>query len=128
MTVYHVSEQANIEVFEPRVSEIARDVHERFLGSSHAVVAIEARWFECVRSTRSTSVECIDDAIAAILRRGVELRVLPNLWALRDAVVESTLEFSIIRWRNAQPRLASGLESPKSEPVTERASSTCAKA
>ena len=40
-----------------------------------------------------------------ILQRGVELRLLPDLWSLRDAVIESTLEFSIIRWRNVSPRL-----------------------
>jgi hypothetical protein len=114
---------------EPRTTAADR---ERFLGSSPAVVAIEAGWFERVRSCRlfcyhlpgdtftsrdesagyfvsrtavkPTHVECIDDPVAAILLRGVELRVLPSLWCLRDAVVESTLEFSIIRWRNALPR------------------------
>jgi hypothetical protein len=44
--------------------------------------------------------------VLAILQRGVELRVLPDLWSLRDAVIASTLEFSIIRWRNASPRRA----------------------
>ena len=46
-------------------------------------------------------VEVIADPVSAVLGRGVELRVQPSLWALRDAVVESTLEFSVIRWRNA---------------------------
>jgi Family of unknown function (DUF6886) len=32
------------------------------------------------------------------------LRVMPSLWQLHDAVVASTLQFSIIRMRNAQPR------------------------
>jgi hypothetical protein len=36
--------------------------------------------------------------------RGVELRVQPSLWELRDAVIASTLAFSIIRWQNAAPR------------------------
>jgi hypothetical protein len=31
----------------------------------------------------------------------VEFRILPTLVSLREAVVASTLEFSIIRWRNA---------------------------
>jgi hypothetical protein len=107
---------------------------ERFLGSSPAVVAIEAGWLERVRSCRlfcyhlsgddftafdeaagylvsraavkPLFVERIDDPVTAILQRGVELRVLPNLWSLRDAVVGSTLEFSIIRWRNALPQRA----------------------
>ena len=107
---------------------------ERFLGSSPAVVAIEAGWLERVQSCRlfcyhlpgdgftafdeaagylvsraavkPLFVERIDDPVAAIQQRAVELRVLPNLWSLRDAIVESTLEFSIIRWRNASPRQA----------------------
>lgn len=113
----------------PRTSAADR---EQFLGSSTAVIAIEAGWFARLRSCRlfcyhlpsdsftshdetagylvsrtavqPSSVECIDDAVAAILGRGVELRVLHSLWSLRDAVVASTLQFSIIRWRNAAPR------------------------
>jgi hypothetical protein len=105
---------------------------ERFLGSSTAVVAVEQAWFERVRSCRlycyhmppetfecldeaagyfvsrvtvaPACVEVFDDPIAELLRRGVELRIEPNLWALRDAVVESSLEFSMIRMRNALPR------------------------
>ncbi|MEK7316668.1 MAG: DUF6886 family protein [Candidatus Eisenbacteria bacterium] len=166
MIVYHVSEESDIPVFEPRkmaaggdslvwaVDEdhlrnylVPRDCprvtcyagprttvadRDRFLGTSPAVVAIEAGWLERVRScslycyhlpgdtfassdetagyfvsrsaVRPVSIECITDPVRAILQRGVELRILPDLWSLRDAVVESTLEFSIIRWRNALPR------------------------
>jgi hypothetical protein len=166
VTVYHVSEEPGIAVFEPRALDgtgdavvwaiddrhlrnylLPRDCprvtfsagaqttpadREQFLGSSRAVVAIESAWFERVQAGRlfcyglpaqtfalhdeeagyfvssqavkPSSVECIDDPVSAILRRGVELRILPNLWSLRDAVVESTLEFSIIRFRNASPR------------------------
>ena len=57
-------------------------------------------------AVKPVSVDCIDNPVSAILHRGVELRILPNLWSLRNAVVESTLEFSIIRWRNAAPRQA----------------------
>jgi hypothetical protein len=111
----------------PRTTE--QDV-DRFLGSSPAVVAIEQEWFERVRSCclycyhlPAESFECldecagyfvsrapvvparvevVDDAIAALLTRGVELRVVQNLWPLRDAVVASSLQFSIIRMRNAR--------------------------
>jgi uncharacterized protein DUF6886 len=102
---------------------------ERFLGSSAAVVAVESGWldrlrscrlycyqlppetFECIdecagyfvsrTSAEPTSVEVFDDPIAELLNRGVELRFMPSLWALRDAVVASSLQFSIIRMRNA---------------------------
>jgi hypothetical protein len=49
-------------------------------------------------------VELLDDLILELLRRGVELRLIPDLWPLRDAVVASTLQFSLIRMRNAQRR------------------------
>ena len=105
---------------------------ERFLGSSPAVVAVESGWLERLRSCRlycyhlpPESFDCIDecagyfvsqepvvparievfdDPIAEMLKRGVELRLVPSLWSLRDAVVESSLQFSLIRMRNALPR------------------------
>jgi hypothetical protein len=109
----------------------AADV-ERFLGSSPAVVAVESGWLEHLRSCRlycyhlpsetfeslddcagyfvsrvtvlPARVEVFDDSIAELLRRGVELRFVPSLWPLRDAVIASSLEFSLIRMRNALPR------------------------
>jgi hypothetical protein len=166
MVVFHVSEEPDIEVFEPRKAAttdervvwaidedhlrnylVPRDCprvtysagpgttvadRERFLGSSAAVLAIETGWFERMRSCRlhcyhlpgdtfeladecagyfvsrvpvkPSRVHVIDNPVAAVLDRGVELRVQPSLWALRDAVIESTLAFSIIRWRNATPQ------------------------
>lgn len=107
---------------------------ERFLGSSPAVVAVESGWLERLRSCRlycyhlppetfecvdecagyfvsrtpvvPARVEVFDDLIAELLRREVELRFVPSLWALRDAVVASSLQFSLIRMRNALPRPA----------------------
>ena len=107
---------------------------ERFLGSSPAVVAVESGWLERLRSCRlycyhlpeetfecvdecagyfvsrvpvvPARVDVVDDAIAALLARGVELRFVPSLWQLRDAVVASSLQFSLIRMRNALPREA----------------------
>jgi hypothetical protein len=109
----------------------AADV-ERFLGASPAVIAVESAWLERLRSCRlycyhlppqtfacmdecagyfvsrrpvvPAQVEVVDDLLAALLRRGVELRFVPNLWPLRDAVVSSTLRYSLIRMRNALPR------------------------
>ena len=49
-------------------------------------------------------VEILSDVVAALLERGVELRFVPSLWPLHDAVVASSLQFSMIRMRNAQPR------------------------
>ena len=109
----------------------AADV-ERFLGPSPAVIAVESAWLERLRSCRlycyhlppetfgcidecagyfvsrrpvvPRKVQVVEDLLAALLGCGVELRFVPNLWPLRDAVVASSLRFSIIRMRNALPR------------------------
>jgi hypothetical protein len=110
-----------------------RDRSAFFSASSvQSVVAIEHRWFPALRDTHLHVYEfdpatfVLEDSIASyyvsdraatplahhvvadpaaeLLRRGVELRVLPSLWDLRDAVVASSLGFSIIRMRNAQTR------------------------
>lgn len=169
--LFHVSEEAGIEWFQPRPSDYtaepvvwaidagrlhnymvprdcprvtyyagrkttARDV-EQFLGSSASVVAVESSWWERLRSCRlycyhmppqtftcidecagyfvslapvaPTSVQLLDDLVAELLNRDVELRFVPDLWPLRDAVVASTLEYSLIRMRCARPRVTPGL-------------------
>ncbi|UCB43272.1 MAG: hypothetical protein JSV77_01085 [Dehalococcoidales bacterium] len=45
----------------------------------------------------------IDDILMALLEYSVELRITASLWELREAVIHSTLQFSIIRMRNARP-------------------------
>lgn len=45
----------------------------------------------------------IDNILAALLKHDVELRIMPYLWKLREAVINSTLQFSIIRMNKAQP-------------------------
>jgi hypothetical protein len=48
----------------------------------------------------------LGDLVARHEHACIELRVVPNLWFLWDRVVSSTLEFSGIRLRNAEPRPA----------------------
>jgi hypothetical protein len=49
-------------------------------------------------------VAIVEDLLGALAARGAEVRVLQDFWPLRDAVAASTLEFSIIRTRNARER------------------------
>src|SRR5262249_30241036 len=95
----------------------------RLIGASSAtyVVAIESRWLPAVRSgvlykyalppqaftavdqgagyyiardpVVPLAVTRIDDILGALLARDIELRVMPSLWQLHDAVVASTLQF-----------------------------------
>jgi hypothetical protein len=106
---------------------------DRFLGESPAVVAFESGWLDRVRNVRlycyrlpeagfrcvdncagyyhcdepvvPDGVDVIDDALAALVAHGVEVRIVPSLWPLHDAVIASTLSYSIIRTRNAAPRV-----------------------
>ena len=107
---------------------------ERFLQGASHVVAFEAAWLADVRAARLALYEMppqsffeadaeagywisrdaveplgmtiVEDSLAALTGSGAEVRVLPDLWPLRDAVVASSLRFSIIRYRNARPRMA----------------------
>lgn len=105
----------------------------RLMGQTAAryVVAVETSWWEAIRhcvlylyefsadgfnvvdagagnyvseaAVVPVSVTRIDDVLGEMLRRNVELRLTPSLWPLQEAVVASTLQFSCIRMRNAQP-------------------------
>lgn len=50
-------------------------------------------------------VDAVDDLLGAQAAKGVEIRILPWLWTLRDRILESGLPFPFIRMRNAGPRL-----------------------
>ena len=61
--------------------------------------------FWCARQTVTPlSVEPVGDLLARHVEAGIELRIVPTLWPLIDAIVGSGLCFSITRQRNAQPR------------------------
>ena len=104
----------------------------RWLGDAKAVIAVEAAWMERVRAAQlyryampvegfmlqdagagywvsrvgvtPDGVALLDDLPGELAARSVELRVLPSLWELHDAVAASSLVFSMIRMRNAGTR------------------------
>ncbi len=49
------------------------------------------------------SVDEIEDIISELLGYNVELRIMPSLWDLREAVIKSTMQYSIIRMDKASP-------------------------
>lgn len=53
---------------------------------------------------RPCRMERIDDLLGRHRQAGVEVRLVPTLWPLVAAVVDSGLRFSVIRSRNATPR------------------------
>ncbi len=101
------------------------------LSSARFVVAIEAAWLQRVAATRLYRYEFpvggfelldavagyyvsyesvtpmeerrIDDCVSELLVSGdVELRIVPELWSLGNAVAGSSLGYSLIRMRNAK--------------------------
>ena len=119
--------------FYPTPSSTPADLERLMTGTSAGhVVAIETGWMPALRHGRLYQYELppdtfvpvdegagyyisrapvvplgiitIDDLLGELLACDIELRVMPSLWRLRDAVVASTLQFSIIRMRNALPR------------------------
>ncbi len=67
-----------------------------------------AGYFVSREAVTPARVRRIDDPFAELARHDVELRVMPSLWRLYDAVIASpNLSYSIIRMRNAQPRTGS---------------------
>jgi hypothetical protein len=108
------------------------DDARRFLGPAHRVVAFEAEWLDRVRgctlyiyelpaatfevedagagywlsrqAAEPIGVRMERDLLGALAEAGAEIRVLQAFWPLRDAVVNSSLEFSIILQDRARPR------------------------
>ena len=104
---------------------------QRLLGGSSRVHVIEEVWLDRMRTatvvayrlpeepfephpevggywvSRSAvepvAIEPVDDLVGRHERAAIELRVLPNIWPLWNDVAASTLEFSGMRLRNAQP-------------------------
>lgn len=102
-------------------------------GGGHRAHAIEYRWLDALRTVKlfayrlpaesftpfGTPVpnacvatepvepigpaEPVGDLLQLHEESGIQLRVLPNLWPFWDAVITSTLGYSGIRLRNAQP-------------------------
>jgi hypothetical protein len=104
---------------------------ERLLAGASRVHIVEEGWLERMRTTRvfayrlpegsfqphgvggywisremvePVELVALGDLVERHERAAIELRPLPSLWPTWDEVVASTLEFSGMRLRNAQPR------------------------
>ena len=97
---------------------------------AHMVIAIESRWLDRLRTTTlyrytvpetsfsprgdgsghwvsretvvPTAVEQMTDLLGALAQSGIELRVTPSLISLWKGVIQSSLQFSGTRLRNAE--------------------------
>ena len=73
--------------------------------SGFAVLDEGAGYYVSRRPVAPLSETKIDDILGVLLEHDVELRIMASLWELREAVINSTLQFSIIRMKNARPPL-----------------------
>ncbi|MBV6715044.1 DUF6886 family protein [Paenibacillus chitinolyticus] len=63
-----------------------------------------AGYYTAERPVTPLSVELVGDLLDKLAATGAELRIVPNLNPLRDALVASSVSlFSVIRFRNARP-------------------------
>jgi hypothetical protein len=85
-----VSEEPGLEVFDPRP-----------FSANHAPREPAGYW-AARQPVTPKATRAVRAAPQEIVRRGAELRIVESLWPLHDAVSRSTLEFSMIRMRNAQ--------------------------
>lgn len=53
------------------------------------------------KEVKPIQVMVMDDLLGSILEQDIELRFTPTLSAVRNAVINSTLDFSIIRFSKA---------------------------
>jgi len=78
----------------------------RFDPAPFSVHNDDAGYFSTREAITPLSVEPIGDLVALHAAANIELRIVPNLWPIIDAIIASGLEFSIIRKVNAVPRAA----------------------
>jgi hypothetical protein len=83
-----------------RIFEARLYVYE-FEASQFACVDANAGYFQSTGTVRPLMVTETVDVEKAILLRGASLRFVDSLWSIQAMVVDSQLEFSCIRMRNA---------------------------
>lgn len=95
-----------------RVIVVEQAWHKRLSGATLYVYDMPAASFKLVdasagyyvssRAVVPLGVREIREPLAEIVERGCEIRLVPDLWPVRDRVLRSTLDYSIIRMRNAR--------------------------
>jgi len=118
--------------FYPSANTISSD-KDHFFGNSSAdyIITVESGWYSRIKATTlylyefqpedfklidevagyyvscipvtPISLTVINDCIATLLNKNVELRFTPSLSKIADAVKKSSLNYSLIRMRNANP-------------------------
>ena len=69
-----------------------------------SLLDVSAGYYVAQEPVVPLSVRKVSEPREEIEKRGCKLRLVPNLWPIRDRVMRSTLDYSIIRMRNARPQ------------------------
>lgn len=72
-----------------------------FKSDSFQLYDANAGYYVSANEVVPVKVERIDDLLQAILREGIELRITPSLAPLKELILRSTVNYSMIRMRNA---------------------------
>ena len=76
-----------------------------FEGKTFSMIDECADYYVSYQEVKPIAVKRIDDILDELFRRtNLELRILSNLWTIADKVSKSSLNFSLIRMRNAMPK------------------------
>lgn len=73
-----------------------------FAGDTFEMMDGSAGYYVSTQEVVPLKVEPVGDLLGKLLAEGVELRFAPSLYPIRDSVIASTMDFSIIRFRNAR--------------------------
>jgi len=90
------------EGWKQRIAETPLFIYE-FSPESFELCDANAGYYISRQTIRPVARQTINDCFTALADHGIELRFLPNLCSLRDKVLASTIGFSMMRMRNAQP-------------------------
>jgi hypothetical protein len=118
--------------FFPKENSDPDDI-KRLMGHSDvkAIIAIERKWVPIIQNAilykyefnlkdfllddksagyyvsdkpqKPIAVTTINNILNELLKYDIELRIIPSLWKIREEIIKSTLDFSIIRMQNATP-------------------------
>ena len=87
----------------PRIMEATIYLYELPPGSFELLDEC-AGYYIGYEAVTPVGMRAIPNILDELLTQDIELRLVPSLWALADAVVASSLHYSCIRMRNATPR------------------------
>lgn len=74
-----------------------------FAGESFEPMGSSAGYYISRQTVVPIRVEPVGDLLGRLLAERLELRFTPSLHPIRESVIASTMDFSIIRFRNAAP-------------------------